>query len=111
MGLFLWPRGSGYENRLFFKMAEDLAQVDDQEIQHCFDTAVGIARNAGEVIASLKCIIGKYGRTSSKVCWELENLALTTSTSFFCRLICRVLVTCSLSFRMRPKDMSEIQAI
>ena len=85
--LFLWPRGSGYENRLFFKMAEDLVQVDDQEIQHCFDTAVRIARNAGEVIASLKCIIGKYGRTSSKVCWELENLALTTSTSFFCWLI------------------------
>lgn len=108
--LFLWPRGSGYENRLFFKMAEDLVQVDDQEIQRCFDTAVRIARNAGEVITSLK-VLGKYGRTSSKVCWELENLAPTTSTSFFCRLICRVLVTCSLSFRMRPKDMSEIQAI
>ena len=80
---FLWPRGSGYENRLFFKMADDLVQVDDQEIQHCFDTAVRIARNAGEVIASFKCIIGKYGRTSSKICSELENLEATTSTSFF----------------------------
>ncbi|KAM7445964.1 Inositol monophosphatase 1 [Porites harrisoni] len=31
-------------------MADDLVQVDDQEIQHCFDTAVRIARNAGEVV-------------------------------------------------------------
>ena len=78
-------------------MAEDLVQVDDQEIQHCFDTAVRIARNAGEVIASFKCIIGKYGRTNSKFCSDFEN----KKTSFFCRfIICRMLVTCRLTFQI-----------